>query len=550
MVAPAAKRRPTVTRPARGRHRYASSRGQGARFDLEWRRRGARVFRPGMTTAELLRALQWVASRARARKQGKQQWSENDQLTTDEAKARSWAYAEVQALRYWRKPAWLAELILPSRRASQYGDFLGLLVLAYRAGAAGLVLSYEEAMSLFKIGSRSTWRKWTAEMEQLGLVTITQLWKLGEDGNPCYDRLHFRIGPALEEMGGPALLEDADEPLNSALNRWRRKIAAGLRRKAAESRRVRKGELWQACRKRKASAEGAHEQAPEGGPQASVEERPAASDAPEGEPIDEALLDLLVAWVPGQPSPLPEPEAPQKAAQEPAEAESQAQEGADVRNDDAAAVNNDVLDSQQSTQCTPLYPLTGAYHADPLRGSGKIGRQSRLTAVPSLPSDVDAPAQEPPTKILDTPTSSERRACASSDELANAPHMRSSHGPPSARGRRRRSGETSTTSTHDPVRITCPTCHGGGGLGPEPCATCEGACSIEVLPGSACPVCGGTGGGGDVCSACSGDGYVGAVRDCPWCAVDPDPECPECDGSGTGPGGTISIPDDDDWGSS
>ena len=216
--------------------------GGGVRSDLEWSRPGQEPARPGISSRDLVRAVQYGHLR-RGR-----EWGDTDEATRLELQRRAWGYGEAQRRRWWTQPTWLDWL--PSRRGSGYLRIVGLAIAAYRAGACGLLLSYEEACSLCDVSSRSTWARWLAELEGLGVLRAIQTWEPDREhratGRRRYGRLLYLVGPELQRRAGPALLEGAPG-LSQARQRWAARAGACLRSSVRAARRERKRALW--CRK-------------------------------------------------------------------------------------------------------------------------------------------------------------------------------------------------------------------------------------------------------------------------------------------------------------
>lgn len=227
-----------------GRHPTQTTATNGVRHDLQWRREGAALARE-ISSLDLVTALAWIHARAGLRKLGRREWTVNDDQTTAEALARAWHYGDAQALSLWSTPSWFSLLPIPPRRGAGYERIIGICLRAYRGGAIGVVLSYEEAMSLTGVQGRSTWRRWCVELEKLGLLRITPMWRT-DAGKPCYARLLYRIGPALEQLGGAALVEGVEQ--TPGQRKWSRRIAIGLRRRARAARADLKAMHWQQCR--------------------------------------------------------------------------------------------------------------------------------------------------------------------------------------------------------------------------------------------------------------------------------------------------------------
>lgn len=228
------------------RHPHQPSKLSGVRPDGDpWRRKGKpqRV----LTNAQLVSALEWINTRASDRKRGARRWTITDQATTDELQQRAWGFGELQNLMLWAVPSWFSLLQLP-RRGAGFERFLGFLLQAYRARAVGVLASYEEAMAMCGVRSRTTWRSWCAELEAMGLIRIVQTWRVNEAGKLCYGRLLYRLGPGFEQIAGPALCENALAAGDGASATWAKRLGIGLRKKARAARRETKVRLWGECR--------------------------------------------------------------------------------------------------------------------------------------------------------------------------------------------------------------------------------------------------------------------------------------------------------------
>lgn len=213
----------------------SSSPRNGARADRTWRRPGCDAIRPELDNQELLDAMEWQHLRRGAA------MNEKDAATLAELKIRAWTWTEANRARLWTLPAWADELI-PRRRIGGYSRFLATLLAAHRSGAVGVWLGYHETMALAQIGSTATWRKWTLEMEALGLIRIIRTWRQPPEGvaelegrPKCYGKLLYRLGPAWEAYAGPGVLEGAPE-LSAAFERWSRQAAGGARKRAQQAR--------------------------------------------------------------------------------------------------------------------------------------------------------------------------------------------------------------------------------------------------------------------------------------------------------------------------
>lgn len=212
--------------------------GHGARWDLNWSRREARRPHEEWTTRQTLDAVEWQHAHRGAA------WTDASQATYDELAARSMVFDDLLRLQSYTAPCWLSHCI-PSRRLAGYGNFISLVIAAYRRGAAGVLASYAEGMAIVGCRSQSTWRTWCEEWEALGLVTITHTWRRDPTGKRprVHDRLHYRIGPTLERMA-LALLDGANPgsiPLGAI-----RSAAARMRKRSQRISRRTKAEIWEA----------------------------------------------------------------------------------------------------------------------------------------------------------------------------------------------------------------------------------------------------------------------------------------------------------------
>lgn len=143
-------------------HVVANNVGSGVRRDRAWARSGAAVIR---SNPDLLDAVEWMVTRAG------QAMTPADARTLDELRVRAFGVGELSRLRMRSIPSWLADQ-LPRRRATGYAFALAGFIAAFRAGACGVWMTYSDAQGVFGVGSSSTWRKWTAEMENLGLIRV------------------------------------------------------------------------------------------------------------------------------------------------------------------------------------------------------------------------------------------------------------------------------------------------------------------------------------------------------------------------------------------
>lgn len=202
-------------------------------------------------SSSLVEAVEWMHAR-RGR-----EWTERDEQLMRELEQRAFGWGEVQRQRLWSVPSWVTAEIVPSRRMGGYQRFLAVLVHAFRQGAVGVLLSYEECMSLCDVSSRTTWQRWCQEWERLGLVRIIQTWSEDTE-HPSRPRKHarllYRVGPALEGAAGYGIVEGAAP--DEKRGRWAERAAMGARAKARKARSERKAELYARARP-KASPVGA-----------------------------------------------------------------------------------------------------------------------------------------------------------------------------------------------------------------------------------------------------------------------------------------------------
>jgi len=220
------------------RHPLTPSSWNGVRDDVDaWHRRG--TVAPVSANRELVDRIEWMHAR-----RGKQ-WGPTDAELVAELDRRAFGWGEVQRQRFWSLPSWVTSDLLPPRRMGGFLRFVSVVLHAFRQGAAGVLLSYEECMSLCEVGSRSTWRRWTAELEQLGVIRIVQTWVEDTD-HPSRPRRHgrllYRVGAELEKCAGYGIVEGAAP--DEKRERWARRAAMGARARARQARNERKGELW------------------------------------------------------------------------------------------------------------------------------------------------------------------------------------------------------------------------------------------------------------------------------------------------------------------
>lgn len=213
------------------------------RTDHSWVRPGCRQVRPDLAGARLWSAVEWMAVRKG------QPMTPEDRSVLEELDVRAWKYADVDLRRGYYEPSWL-DGCLPEDRKCGYRRFISILVAAYRAGAIGVRLSYDEIRTLIGVRSDSTWRRWSAEMEELGLVRILHTWvenKSEHSKRPrCYGKSLYCLGPAVHRHAGVALLEGLEiQGRNGEMTAaWPRKVAVDVRKIARAKRSEQRKELW------------------------------------------------------------------------------------------------------------------------------------------------------------------------------------------------------------------------------------------------------------------------------------------------------------------
>lgn len=246
-----------------------------------WRRASAgkdgKIGRPELSTEQILRALVGThAHRGRV-------WSTNDQETHDEVGHRSWRWLELQQRRFNQIPGWLSPAIAHAR----FWPLLGMLVASYRAGAIGVLLSYEEGAAYFGI-SRRTWARWVKQLSEAGLVRIVPTWLEASSEGRGRDRGRnlYQVGAELERVAGPGLMEGLGE---GSLKRWRGRMAAAARKKAKRARHDALTVAWAAQREvdaaEPATAPEPSQAASEGGAQEAVRSAAGSQENSKGSAI-------------------------------------------------------------------------------------------------------------------------------------------------------------------------------------------------------------------------------------------------------------------------
>lgn len=558
----------TLSRPGRGRHPCQKSPQDGVRSDLAWRRPGAPRAREQLTNRGVVDTLQWVSSRAGARRTGKQVWTELDERTTREAYARSLGMGDLYKSKLWTIPQWFELIELVGQRRHPQQKFLAMLLWAYRKGAVGVTLSYEEVMALLCC-ARQTWRNWQKQLEAAGLIRVVQTYHIAPDGKRGYGRLLYRIGPRLEEIGGPALLEDVtDEPKRSGLARMRLSAGVKLRKANTKRRRQAKSDAWSTCRPHAADQ---YDEAPAcRGTAAACSASPASASAPaaaangpteapkeaeerpwNGEIPEDLIGGTFLARIAG----------PARSAQNDGLTES---EGTKSGEPTDATVVVAVSPPRQSTKQTPLYPTGGVIQPSPTEAGDDINQSSsseagdesdgRLTASglfsgnlpPTLASMTTSGPRRPHGGDAGSGAVPNPSASAHGNEPDAAPCSTAPAGAGAPRGAaslRALEGGRSEDADAAKAKVDCPSC---GQKNPDPtCGQCFGEGLIVAPPGTPCPRCHTSGHRKGVdCAYCEGGGYLNIVRDCPYCHGSK-PDCRACHGTNEGTGGTIHriLPD-------
>jgi hypothetical protein len=210
------------------------------RQDATWIKPGHQQVRPDLSGPKLWDAVSWMAVR-----KGKTM-TEADQSVLDELYVRAWGWEEVSRRRGWMEPAWLDPLI-PPRRKSGYRRCIVVLMAAHRAGAVGVRLGYHEWRALCQVGSEGTWRRWTREMEQRGLIRVQQTWvedKSTAGRKRCYGKLLYQVGPAVHACARAGILEGLE--LSGHVKPGQARRDAALARGAARDLRdADREELWE-----------------------------------------------------------------------------------------------------------------------------------------------------------------------------------------------------------------------------------------------------------------------------------------------------------------
>jgi hypothetical protein len=207
-----------------------------------------------LTNAQLVAAVAGAdAHRGRA-------FSSVDARTLAELESRTWGFFQCQERRSWCVPTWLDPDAVPRR----FWVVAALLVDCYRAGACGLLLSYEEAAALLGC-SRRTWARWVAWLEAAGYLRRVPTWHESTSKGRGRDRGRnlYQPGPELLAMAGCGILQGTD-PENKRAEGYRSRAARTARERARDARRRRLGEIWTAQESARQRPEAETEAAPLG----------------------------------------------------------------------------------------------------------------------------------------------------------------------------------------------------------------------------------------------------------------------------------------------
>ena len=170
-------------------------------------------------------------------------WRERDAQVDAELRRRAWDYERLTRAPVWACPSWLYPLLVtPSgRHMGAWAAPLGAVWAAYRAGASGVALSWEDGAALYGC-ARRTWGRWVASWEAAGLVRPVRRY-VGAAGELGRERAAtvYQPGPAmLRASCGQGLAQ-------SERTRARRQRAAMAR--AVAHRQARRWDAWVAVRR-------------------------------------------------------------------------------------------------------------------------------------------------------------------------------------------------------------------------------------------------------------------------------------------------------------
>jgi len=174
----------------------------------------------------------------------KREWSERDEEVIDAVEARSWSFEDVQARRtIGGAPTWLHS----GHAERRHHQCLGMLVDAYRSGALGVLVSYEEMAALLSI-SRATWKRWRRELLAAGLMRQLATCSNTSTAGRARDngRNLYQAGAALLAIAGEGTKENTGG--TEAQEAFRRRCAGQAR---SQARRFRRGQQFDAQREQR-----------------------------------------------------------------------------------------------------------------------------------------------------------------------------------------------------------------------------------------------------------------------------------------------------------
>ena len=177
-------------------------------------------------------------------------WSDRDTAVMAELEARSITWDIAQLARGLSMPMWLCRPDIHSR----WLRFLLWVIYAYRQGAVGMLVSYEEAHALGFASSRTTFWRIRNELEAAGLIRVVDTWRQGDERVRDRSRNLYQVGPELVALAGgddglhEGLRDDDWSELTVDEKRERQQkrgdAGAQARRRARVERRAQLGVAW------------------------------------------------------------------------------------------------------------------------------------------------------------------------------------------------------------------------------------------------------------------------------------------------------------------
>ena len=181
--------------------------------------------RPDLPAKQLMLAVRAVDKHAGHGRRNGREWRGTDGATMRELEARTWGVGELSRLYDVRAPRWLEpfcfKVASDGRRfgCARWLPFLGVLVAAYRAGAVGVRLSYEEIASEFGC-SRRTAARWVADMRKIGLLSVVRIWTADNCARERERRRNvYQVGATIEGTVGPALLDGCSDVVRGTVRK-------------------------------------------------------------------------------------------------------------------------------------------------------------------------------------------------------------------------------------------------------------------------------------------------------------------------------------------